>query len=636
MLQRIRDRITGGVALLLLGLISIPFVFFGVDYTFTRSGFAAKVNGEEIPAEEVRIAYRNQAAQFRQLGDLPPEFDERLQQAAFDAVIRQYVLRHYLEERGYRVSDQAVERSIREVPAFQEEGRFSMERYRNLLAAQGYTPARFEYEQRRSLEMQQLSAALADTAFVTLGELRRLIEIEDEKRETAYALFAAEDFADEVSVTEEEISAWYEDRPERFRTEESADFRYIEINRENAAADIELSDGELEEYYASVAELYRRPEERRARHILITAEEDEEAAETLATSLKARVDAGEPFRDLARQYSKDTGSAGEGGDLGWVTRGQLAEPVEEAIFAMGEGEVRGPVESEFGFHVIRLDEIREAQTPPLEEVRAEVEAQYRSENSGEAFLRKSNELADLLFEDPDLELAAGQLEVELRTVEGYTRQSGQAGAALEAHPALTEAVLDRGESAVGEVSDLIELGDGRVLVLEVTDYRPAARRPLEEVRDEVRAALVAERARELARAAGEALLAEVRGGAALDQQAEAAGAEFHAARELGRDDAEAPPALVRAVFAAVPPEETPGGEAEAVVGGVETASGYAVYRLLDVEPGDPANYARAEIENRRRALARSRGIADLTAFVTELREQAEVVMGAQQPFEDQF
>ncbi len=631
MLQRIREKITGTVAVVVLAILCIPFVFFGVDYSFTRSGFAVKVNGEEIPPMEIRQAYQNQAAQFReQLGEIPPALEAQLREAAYEGVIRSEVLLQYLRENGYRVSDAAVQQSIREVPLFQEDGRFSFELYRGLLASRGLSPARFEADQRRALQLDQLQGAVEGTAFSTPAELRRYIELDRETRTVSYLEFGIEDFLDQVELGEDEIRAYYEEHPEMFRTPERVTFDYIEISRDTVAESIRPSEEELLSYYEDVKDSYERDQERNPRHILITtAERSDDEARALAEELTERARSGaDSFEELAAEYSDDTLSAEAGGDLGWVTPGQFVEPVEEAVFDMQEGEIRGPVKSEFGYHVLRLDGIRGGGAPSLDDIRDELIEAYRASRVGERYLELSNALADQLFDTPNLREAAAALDLDVSRAEDYTR-SGTAE--LAPAPALLDVLFGQDSLPEGSTSDLLNLADDRVMVLQLQERDEASRQPLEEVRDEVERRARRDAAAVMARARLDALRAEVDGGTSLEAAAEEVSAEVVADQQITRNAPGLPPALVAAVFSAelgadgnkVGTVATPGG-------------GYLLYELTDISPGRAESVPAEEREQARAVLARRAGQSDLGAMIEELRDEADVVRGTAQPFEDRF
>ena len=631
MLQNIRQKITGPMALVVLALLCIPFIFVGYNYGgMAQGGFAVKVNGQEIPPQQIRVAYQNQAARIReQLDEIPPVLEDQLRQAAYEGVIRSTLLTQYLREQGYRVSDAAIQQSIREIPAFQENGQFSFELYRGLLAARGIVPARFEADQRRALQIDQLQSAVEATAFSTPSELRRYIELDRETRTISYLEFGIEDFMDAVEIGDEELQAYYDSHPELFQTPASVTFDYIEISRDTIAERITPSEEELRAYFEDVKDSYTRDQERNPSHILVTTDErSEDEARALAAELTERAKTGEDFAELAAEYSDDTLSAEQGGDLGWVARGQFVEPVEEAVFDMEEGEIRGPVESEFGFHVLRLDGVRGGGSPSLDEVRDEIVAAYRAERIGEQYLELSNALADQLFDTPNLTEAAAALDMPMRTAEDYTRSGS---AELAPAPTLLDTLF--GENAVpeGATSDLLNLAEDRVMVVQVTERREASRQPLADVRDEVERRARREAAAVMARAKLEELRANVEGGTPLEEAAAEVEAEAVADRQINRNAPDLPQALVAAVFSAEMPADG------AKVGSVATADGgYVLYRLTNISPGRPETIPPDQREQARRGLARQAGVSDLSAFIDQLVEEAEIVRGTAAPFEDRF
>ena len=631
MLQNIRQKITGPMALVVLALLCIPFIFVGYNYGgMTQAGFAVKVNGQEIPARQIRVAYQNQAARIReQLDEIPPALEQQLRQAAYEGVIRSTLLTQYLREQGYRVSDAAVQQSIRELPVFQENGQFSFELYQGLLASRGIAPASFEADQRRSLQIDQLQSAVETTAFSTPSELRRYIELERETRTISYLEFGIEDFLDRVEIGEEELQAYYDENPELFRTPASVTFDYIEISRDTVAERIQPTEEELRAYYEDVQDSYTRDQERNPGHILITTDErSEDEARALAAELTERARAGEDFAELAAEYSGDTLSAEQGGDLGWVARGQFVEPVEEAVFDMEQGEIRGPVESEFGFHVLRLNDVRGGGTPSLDEVRDELVAAYRADRIGEQYLELSNSLADQLFDTPDLDEAAAALGMEVSTAGNYTRSGS---AELAPAPTLLDALFGENALPKGATSDLLNLAEDRVMVVQVTGRQDASRRPLAEVRDEVERRARRDAAAVMARARLEELRANVEGGMALEEAAAEVEAETVTDRQINRNAPGLPQALAAAVFSAEMPADG------AKVGSVATADGgFVLYRLTDITPGRAETIPPEQREQARTGLARQAGVSDLSAFIDQLVEEAEIVQGTAAPFEDRF
>jgi peptidyl-prolyl cis-trans isomerase D len=627
MLQNIREKLTSPIAIVVMAIMAIPFLFFGVDYSFTRAGYAVEVNGVEIPARAVQQEYQAQLARFQQFGEIPEQLVPQIQAQAYESVIARTLLDQYLQERGYRVSDEQVLRSISEIPQFQVDGQFSPQAYRETLQVQGIPLSRFENEQRQNLRLNQFQSGIVGTAFVTPSEVRRVIELQNEQREIDYLTIDPDAFSDEVTVTDADVASWYESRPELYTTPETASLRYVQIDADTAVARLELSDDTLREYFESVSDQFVTPEQRRPSHILLRTDDDEAAARDLAESLLARIRAGEPFEDLARQYSTDTGSAREGGDLGWVSRGDFVGPVEDAVFSMTVGEVSDIVESDFGLHIIRLDDVREGSIPAFEDVRDELATMIREERKQDELLRLRETLANALFETTNLDDLAAAVDLDIQTFDEFSRDSALP---FGANAPVVDDVFGGDTLQVGEMSDLIELPDGRTVVVELASRTPAGREPLAAVSEQIRSDLVMRKARDIAAERGEQYAAELRESPDVELTSVATGEEVAVTDKtlVSRRDPAAPAALVTAAFSA-----RPGEDGSPYIGTVSAPGvGYVVYRLYRIVPGDPSALDAVALERSREQLARQRGTAAFSALLMQLRAEADVKQGADAPF----
>ncbi len=619
MLQNIREKLSGPVAITVLGLIAIAFVFWGIDFGFFNRDFVAKVNGEEIPNSRFSAAYQNQLSELQRYyrDELTPELRREVRQNTLDGFIRSTVLEQRSRDDGYRVSDAALTEYIRSLPAFQVGGQFSMDAYKATLASNNYSPTRFEQEQRRALAQEQLRQGIVSSGFATTAETRRFVELLEEQRDVAYAVIAADGFLDQLEVSEDEIAAFYEENRDRYMTAESVTLHYVEVNADEVAAAVEVSEDDLLAYYETVKLRYTTPERRRPRHILIEFGDDEAAAEKRANELFGRAQGGEDFAELAQEYSEDVATSALGGDLDWIERGVFEGPLEDAIFAMQEGEIRGPVRSDFGFHVLRLDQIEASTGRSFADVREEIDSEYRELQSDTAYYERAETLAEKSFESPDeLETVAAALGVAVKQIEGFTRVGG---GELAAFPAVAEAAFSTPVLEDNENSPLIELSERRAVVLRVADHKLPEQRSLEEVRSEIESTLALTLARERAREAGEALLEKIRDGAELADLAAAAGADYQASRAVGRRDSALPGELLAEIFRAAKPGTSP------TVSGLELANGdYAIFAITTVRPGNPEGGAREQRLQERDALAQMSGDGAFAAYVTELRRKARV------------
>lgn len=619
MLQNIRDRFTGRFALAVLLLLAVPFAFFGIPYDFAGGGYAAKVNDVEIPLGQLQNEYQRALAQYAESGtDIPPELHGVVREAVLENIIRETLVNMHLAEEGYRITDQMITDFIRQVPEFQDNGRFSRDLYYAWLNQRMLTAPQFEEGRRQAMRVAQFQRGIAGTAFVTPAEYRRYLNLYGEQRRAAIATFDTQAVAEGIEVDDEDIAGYYAAHPEAFQAPESVDLAYIEIDRRELGQDVDISDEELQAYYAQVSGRYLQDEQRRARHILVAFGDDEEAAQQEAAALAERARAGEPFEDLARQYSDDTGTAEQGGDLGTVLHSQMPGPLGDTIFSLQEGEIAGPVRSDFGFHIVRLDDIQAGGPLPLEQVRAELERELRDEKVAGQYRELERKLSDALFDAQDLQAMAEASGLEVRTASGFTRSGGEP---FGNNQAAIDAVFNPMVLEDGRISEIVELDANRSAVFEVREHHPASVRPLEEVRDQIVARLRTERAQEIVRERAAQLQAAIAGGADFGDAAESAGAEVTASTMLRRQDENVDPRVLEAIFRAPKPEDAE----QPSIGQAVTQSGdYAVYSVAAVQPGRPEAIPLAERDSRKLQLAAESGRADYTALVLELQRGADI------------
>lgn len=624
MLQTIRDKITGIVATLFLGVIALVFIFWGIDFKTGAVSYAAQVGDERIPIETVRRAWQQRQSQLQQMlrDELPPDMVKSQQAALLDQFVQQSLLTQRAKESGYRVSDQELARRVMDYPQFQVDGKFSKDRYNALLRSSGLSETGFEAELQDELLVDQLRNAVVESAFVVPYELERRYALEKQEREVDYALIPTAEFAATVAITDEQIQKWYEENKANYLLPESVDLQYVELTRAKAEAGVTVTEQALKEYYEQTKERFESPERRRGRHILITTGDgvDEEAARKKVEELTAKAKAGGDFAQLAKDNSKDPGSAQQGGDLGWAQRGMFVGPFEEALFGMAAGEIRGPVKSQFGYHVLKLEEIESGHVQSFEEARAEVEAEYRKNGAQTIFYDESQKLADLAFSSlTELDSVAKSMGLQVRTLNGFTREGGgELGpdpGAIEA--AFSEDVLERRQN-----SPLVTIGEDRALVLRVTQHKPAEPRPLDAVRAQIREQLKTQRMREAAAAKGAFALARLQKGEAWAGVTAASHLSAVGKRFMTRQDAVVPPAVLRTVFTA---PSTQISSAKPYYGGVTTDDGnYVVYAITQVRNADPATEAATEKNARKRREEGQHGSQEFAAYIGEAERNTKI------------
>jgi peptidyl-prolyl cis-trans isomerase D len=630
MLQDIRDKLLGKFAIVLIGVIAVSFVFWGVSSPFISSGYAAKVAGVEISLTQLEQEYRRQLSQYaEQFGELPESFRRPLRERVLDGLIRNTLVDVHVAEEGFRVSDEIVTTTIQRTPDFQVDGVFSKDLYYELLANNGLAPSDYESRQRRAMRQNQLQRSIAATAFVTPAEYRRYLNLLREQRRATLAKFDPASISDEIEISEEQIVTFYDDRPGEFTTPEAADVEYIEIRRDLLGQQVEISEEGLLEYYEESKNRYLQDEQRRARHILIEFGDDEDAAEEQAKALTARIRAGEPFEDLARQHSKDGGTSVQGGDLGLIMQSQMPGELGDAIFSMFEGDIEGPVKTDFGFHVVRLDEILERGPMPLADVRYELENELRDREVDDLYREVERKLSDALFDATELAQMAEAVELEVKSVERFARVGGEP---FGTNQAAIDAIFDERILHNGEISEIVELDANRSAIFKVANYYEAKRQPIEDVRELIVGALRTQEARNIVVGKVDQLLAMLADGAAFEESAIPLGAEVTAPALLTRQSESPEQAILLEVFNARKP--TAG---EPTTGTAITRTGeYVVYSVSEVMPGRPESIPLAERDAGKNALTQQSGVEDFNAFVSQLQQDADVVVSDDALTEQEF
>ena len=619
MLQHIREKFTGTFALVILALIGIPFVFFGINYNFVGSNFAAKVDGEEISAGYFEQQYRSELAQRPELANLDAAQRQQLRRSLLERLIRDQLVRNYLGENGYRIGDKQLTDLIQQEQEFQVDGKFDRAAYVDYLAVRGREPREFEESQRQFMREFQLRSAIMASAVVTPSEYRRYLNLAAEERLVSLATLAEDLVADEIEITDEQVQAYYDANPNMFQLPESADVQYIRISREDVGEGVDISEETLAQYYEDEKYRYLQDEQRRARHILIQFGDDEDAARAQAEELLTRIRSGDSFEALAGEFSMDGGTAERGGDLGALTESQLPEALGAAVFAMQEGDLEGPVRSDFGFHVIRLDEILARGPLPLDQVRGELLAELRDREAESLYLELERRLSDALFDMRDMQAIADSIGAEVQTIEGFTRDGAEP---FGANQAAIDAVFDATVLAGGQISEVIELDAVSAAVFRVTRHNEATRQPLADVRDEIEALVRSQQAETLLVERAERILEAVDGGEDFGVAAEAAGATVSEPKLISRRDPETDQLVVFEVFAAPKPaEDSP------VTGRVRGLDGaYTVYSLEAVLPGRPESIPLEQRDAGKAQLAQESGVGDYIAFLQSLYDEAEVVI----------
>lgn len=630
MLQSLRDHAHGLVAWIIVILISIPFALWGVNEYFSAASqvIVAEVNGDELELKEFQQGYQRYRQQLQSLlgGQIPASFNEdRLKEQSLNQMVAALLEQQAAAEAGMRVGDRQISKTIQSLPAFQRDGKFARDLYERQIEANGMTPAVFEENVRRDLMTEQLRQAVADTVFVSKKDVDWVAARDTEKRAIAYITLSADPVKAALQIKEEDVLAYYEKHRDRYMSPELVKILYLELSLTDMAKEVAVNDDALKAYYDAHAANFTVPEQRRARHVLIqlakdASASDEALARTRALEILAKARSGQSFETLARERSEDLGSKAQGGDLGFFGQGVMDPAFEKAVFEMKPGELSEPVKSRFGYHIIRLEEIKAGSTKSFDEARADVEKAYRREQAERQYFDQAEQLATLTFENPDtLEIAANELGLSVQESDLFPRTGGAGIAAQEKvfDAAFSPEVLEeRGNSEV------LELGDDRAVVVRVKEHRPAERRKLDEVRKEIVSTIQSERARAMTEERGKALLERLRDGEDRAKLAATEKLEWKDVPDLGRRTDQVDPAIRHSAFRLPRPAGT--GPS---YGGVALDGGdYALIAVLGVADGDPGKLTDKERQDARERLQRAAGDAAWQDFIAGLRANADIAI----------
>ncbi|SOY80755.1 PEPTIDYL-PROLYL CIS-TRANS ISOMERASE [Cupriavidus taiwanensis] len=616
--------------LLLLVLVFPSFVFFGVE-SYSRfmdsSHDAAKVDGRAISVQEVDNVVRDQSERARQI--LGANYDPRqfegpeARKAVLEQLIQQRVLANAVTSEHLTVSDARLLEEISNLPAIAQlprgkDGKIDDKAYLQLLQSQGMTPEQFDARMRFELATQQLGGSIAATAFVPKSLIERLMAVRDQQREVQALLFKPAGYTAKVQPDAAALKAYYDSHQQDFSVPEQAKVEYLVLSGEALAASQAVTPEELKSYYESNIARFRVDEQRRASHILISAPKDappaqRQAAKDKATKLLEEVrKQPDSFADVARKNSQDPGSAAKGGDLGFMGRGALVKPFEDAMYALKEGQISDVVETDFGYHIIKLTGTKPAETRPLEAVRTELEAELRKQFADKKFAEQADAFGNTVYEQADsLKPAADKFKLTIQTADNVTRQPNPALGAQSPlnHEKLLKALFSDDAIKNKRNTEAVQVAPNTLVAARIVAYRPATVRKFEEVEAQVREGYVAQQAAALARKDGEARLV------ALKQADSAEG--FGAVQTVSRTKAEGmTPQAVEAVMRA------DAAKLPALVGVDLGAQGYAVYRITKVSQPPQADPARRQAEAQQ--LAQLAGQTDLQAFYESLKARSKV------------
>ena len=475
MLSSIKNKTKGWVAYLIVGLITVPFALFGINEYFTGASnvVVASIDDDEISKEEFLAEFNPQKRRLQKnlAEKYNTDFDTVLKQSIVNQMIDRRLLDQLAESMSHATSVSELNAIIQTNDLFQDEGRFSLEKYKNLLRLNGYTPSEYESVRSKELTQNQIKYNLLDSAFMLPSQLEKLQNLNDQQREFSYIKLSADDYTSKVNVDEKSVEDYYNNQKESFFTPEQTKIEFVELSLAEVAKTIEVTNDELLGFYEDEQARFTTEEERQAQHILLTTQEN-------ANKVLDLLNKGGDFSKLAAQYSQDTGSKDIGGDLGLFGRGVMVGAFEESAFSMQEGDLSGLVKSEFGYHIIKLNKIQAGTVKSFDSVKSELTQLYTESQAQKDLYNLTEQLANLAYE-ANLEEVSSQMSLKINTSDFFDRDSTKLDAKIVA-AAFSDVVLNKGEN-----SEVLELDKNRFVVIHLKQKLPQRQKTFKEVKGEI-------------------------------------------------------------------------------------------------------------------------------------------------------
>ncbi len=634
MLQELRKHTTGWIAKFVLFLLVLTFSFWGIESYFVAQGRSdmARVGDSSVTQQDFQNEMSNlrRQAQNPQSGLNPDDFQTpEFRRMVLDRLINRILLGQANQKLGISVPDSQVRQRIATMPVFQVDGKFDQTTYQAILRQQGLTATGFQEQIRQDLANQVLPQAVAGSVLVTPAEVDNYLELRDQTRDLHYVALPVPEI-DPKSVTEADIKAYYQAHTDEFMKPETVTIHYLQVSAADMTVDVSPSEEDIQARYEQEKNRFVVPEQREVAHILVAvppnaSPDEQKKALARADEIEQALKDGADFAKLAGEKSDDLGSKRQGGSLGWIEPGMIGGAFDDAAFSLAEGAVSAPVLSTDGYHIIKVQAIKPGHAKPLAEVRDEIVHSLL----GSARERKYNEIAgrlvDLTFQDPtSLAKAAEELNLEVKTAGPFPATGGDG---IAANPQVVQAAFSTHVLANSMNSDPVKLGDNSMVVLRVFQHAAAAPKPLEQVTDAVRTALVADRADSEAEKRAEAMLASLGGETTLTSLASTNEAlDVKEIKELKRFPPQLPPAVMDKAFKMAHPAA--GAHSFAMVRTGEGA--FTLLQLDAVHPGDTSNITDAERQSVAMQLRNLYGQTEVLGLLDGLRAATDVSINKDQ------
>jgi peptidyl-prolyl cis-trans isomerase D len=622
-MQAFRDLVRGWLGKALLALLMVPFAIVGIESYFVggKAAPAATINDDEISQNELDRSVDQQRQRIlASMGENPDasRIDlPVLRQEVLKSLIDRAVLSQQAKKVGFLIDDATIARLIQETPAFQENGVFSQSRYEQMLRNIGEDVVNFPAKAKKEIAVSQLASGITQTSFVSAKELDALSALDNQKRDVHVAMITAAPYLASVQVSDDEINKYYKANTAKYTSDEKVSVDYLVLGAELFTDKVLLTDADVEARYAEKLKALESNEQRRASHILINIDDKTKDADALAKvkGLEKRIQAGEDFGTLAKEFSQDQGSATNNGDLGFASKGMFVPEFEKTLYGLKVNEVSAPVKTQFGYHIIKLLEIQKAPVPTMAEIRPSLEADVRAAKSEELYAEAVEKMDALAYESSDLKEGAKQYTMTLQTSPLFSKNGGEglAGNRKVVQAAFSDEILKEGKN-----SSALALDDKHSVWIHVNKHEPSRVKPLAEVAAEIKSALQLDKASALAKAQADAMTKAINSGKSAVEIAASYKVQWQDYAATARTAPAPTMDLLKVAFRLPNPKANTWTAESAAV-----AKDYAVVALSKIDLG-ASTLTEDQKKQFMASLATARGQQELQDYVVYLRASAKI------------
>ena len=621
-IQKLRDGTEGALGKILIGVVVVIFGFFGFGSfsSFNSSGpKVASVNGSDIPLAEFEHELELSRRALMARGASSVDIDDvLLRQTTLTRLVDREVFSQRSAEWNMQFSDAMIDEQILQTAAFQRDGRFDADYFKNSLSSAGYSVESYRDELRTDKIYQQFVTGIADSSFLTEVEAERIRELLSQKREVAYLELDLASLTASVEMQETELEQFFAENRQNFVNEETVRIEYLELKIDDFPSQSDFDVSEVEQFFVENRANYQREERRNLSHIFLefSTEKDQQEVQDLASKIHYRLLEGEDFASLAQEYSEDLGSKADGGLLGFNAKGTFDSDFERAAFALPRTQFSSPIEVATGIHIVKVNDIEASVDPILEDVLTQVEGDLREFKAEEEFYLASNRLSELLFETPNLEIPAKEFGISVKRTEALARSSKHP---LFMNAQVVESAFSPDVLMDGNNSDLIEIEDGYMIGLRVSEHTPAYQKDLNEVSTEVSELVMQQKSRALSKKKATDIIEEIERGSLAQYVADKYGYSWTRLGLISPSQQGVDPQVLSAAFKIPRPVD----KAESLGTAILSDGSSAVIRISSVE-SDQENSAKDFSDDIKSIFGRQRGFDEMRYMQESLRDSLEV------------